>query len=184
MKKFDEHYSATRPVTCVCNLIIGTMYLDLDGETECVNHSTGEKITINFIKQGWFDSEKQKVDGYAFDEEGNKVYRFHGSWSKAFYMTELSTGDVTTLWEAHSYPDNYDQQFNFTQFAINLNSLPSSLKHKLAPTDSRFRQDQRALEEGDIDLAAKEKHRLEEKQRRARKIRKDEGDEWEPRYFE
>ena len=39
----------------------------------------------------------------------------------------------------------------------------------LPPTDSRFRTDQRALENGDIDLATQEKHRLEEKQRARRK---------------
>ena len=51
----------------------------------------------------------------------------------------------------------------------------------LAPTDSRFRPDQRALEEGNFKLAASEKHRLEEKQRAARKARG--SVEWIPRYF-
>lgn len=42
----------------------------------------------------------------------------------------------------------------------------------VAPTDSRHRTDQRALEVGDLDLATPEKMRLEEKQRQARRTRK------------
>ena len=39
----------------------------------------------------------------------------------------------------------------------------------IPPTDTRWRPDQRALELGDFKLAAKEKDRLEVKQRQARK---------------
>ena len=42
----------------------------------------------------------------------------------------------------------------------------------MAPTDSRLRPDQRALEVGDLELATPEKMRLEEKQRAARRTRK------------
>ncbi len=38
-----------------------------------------------------------------------------------------------------------------------------------APTDCRFRPDLRAYENGDLELAASEKHRLEELQRKRRK---------------
>jgi hypothetical protein len=42
------------------------------------------------------------------------------------------------------------------------------MKAVLPRSDSRLRPDQRALEENNIDLATKEKTRLEEKQRAAR----------------
>lgn len=54
---------------------------------------------------------------------------------------------------------------------MNLNNLPEKMKAKLPRSDSRLRTDQRALENGDFDLATIEKHRLEEKQRYARKWR-------------
>ena len=41
----------------------------------------------------------------------------------------------------------------------------------MAPTDTRRRPDQRALENGDMKLATSEKNRLEEKQRAVRKYR-------------
>jgi len=43
-----------------------------------------------------------------------------------------------------------------------LNYLSDGLKEKLPPTDSRLRPDQRALENGETELAIREKHRLEE----------------------
>jgi len=46
---------------------------------------------------------------------------------------------------------------------MNLNNLPEEMKGKLPRSDSRFRTDQRALEENNIELATEEKHRLEEK---------------------
>jgi len=54
----------------------------------------------------------------------------------------------------------------------------------LAPTDSRFRGDQRLFEEGKIAEADLEKIRLEEKQRALRKERADNDIEHEPYFFD
>ena len=48
------------------------------------------------------------------------------------------------------------------------------------PTDSRFRPDQRLLENGDVDAASSEKFRLEEKQRGARRLRESRRERWRP----
>lgn len=39
------------------------------------------------------------------------------------------------------------------------------------------------MEDGEYDLAAEEKNRVEEKQRAARRDREAKGEEWEPRWF-
>ncbi len=54
----------------------------------------------------------------------------------------------------------------------------------LPPTDTRFRPDQRALENGDFKLAAFEKNRLEEKQRAVRKYNEKNKIEFKPSYFD
>lgn len=66
---------------------------------------------------------------------------------------------------------------------MSLNELERDMKGQLCPTDSRLRPDIRLLEQGDIDGAAAEKTRLEEKQRTARKALKKNTDAWNPRYF-
>lgn len=66
---------------------------------------------------------------------------------------------------------------------MSLNELDSDMERCLCPTDSRLRPDIRKLEQGDIDGAAIEKTRLEEKQRDANKHRKNKKtSEWTPRY--
>lgn len=64
------------------------------------------------------------------------------------------------------------QYYQFTQFAMSLNEIDKDMDKRMCPTDSRLRPDIRKLEQGDIDGAAIEKTRLEEKQRDACKQRK------------
>lgn len=54
----------------------------------------------------------------------------------------------------------------------------------VAPTDTRRRTDQRALEDGDMKLASAEKNRLEEKQRAVRRYKEKFDIENTPAYFE
>jgi len=48
-----------------------------------------------------------------------------------------------------------------SEFSLQLNNFPPSLQQLVAPTDSRRRPDQRALEDGDIALAGERKNLLE-----------------------
>lgn len=76
------------------------------------------------------------------------------------------------------------QYYQFTLFAMSLNEMPDiKPPNRLCPTDSRFRPDVRKLEQGDIDGAASEKTRLEEKQRDSRKALKSKKEDWKPRYI-
>lgn len=74
--------------------------------------------------------------------------------------------------------------YHFTQFGLQLNYLPDDLKKILPKTDSRMRPDQRALENGDLELATLEKQRLEEVQREARKKRQEAGVDFQAKYFQ
>ncbi len=56
-----------------------------------------------------------------------------------------------------------------SHFTLQLNYLPEHLKSSLPPTDSRWRPDQRALEDGDLALAARQKNLLEVRQRKTRR---------------
>ncbi|MGH0150301.1 UNVERIFIED_CONTAM: hypothetical protein FKN15_045802 [Acipenser sinensis] len=82
------------------------------------------------------------------------------------------------LWRVASRPPDSTQMYNFTNFAVTLNEMDPELIGVLAPTDCRFRPDIRAMENGDMALASREKERLEEKQRGARKERAKNEDEW------
>ena len=60
---------------------------------------------------------------------------------------------------------------------VSLSLSPPAVK---CPTDSRYRPDQRLLENGDVDEASDEKFRLEEKQRTARRLRESRKERWRP----
>ncbi|XP_026553192.1 oxysterol-binding protein-related protein 2 isoform X2 [Pseudonaja textilis] len=87
------------------------------------------------------------------------------------------------LWRISSRPSNSSQMYNFTSFAVTLNELEKGMEDILAPTDCRLRPDIRHMENGEIDQASKEKERLEEKQRAARKDRAKEEIDWRTRWF-
>ncbi|KAH9415759.1 Oxysterol-binding protein- protein 1 [Dermatophagoides pteronyssinus] len=90
----------------------------------------------------------------------------------------LDINNSRILWKAEPRPEHSSQYYNFNWFTFGLNELPEDdnerqeLLKRLPPTDSRLRPDIRKLEEGDLDVAAAEKNRLEEKQREARRLRK------------
>ncbi len=50
-------------------------------------------------------------------------------------------------------------QYNFGDFALNLNHLNLQLMKDICPTDARLRSDQRAFEDGLDELASTEKLR-------------------------
>jgi hypothetical protein len=61
--------------------------------------------------------------------------------------------------------------------------MDEEMKKYLPPTDCRRRPDQRFMEEGNYDTAANEKHRLEQKQRAARKIKEENQIPYKPLWF-
>ena len=88
------------------------------------------------------------------------------------------------LWKADPRPPESEKYYNFTLFSMMLNELNPDQTSRLPPTDSRLRPDIRCLENGDLDGAAKEKGRLEEKQRETRRKLKKTNRSWKTSWFD
>ncbi|XP_065220938.1 oxysterol-binding protein-related protein 1 [Planococcus citri] len=95
-----------------------------------------------------------------------------------------------TLWEVNPRKEKplndgeNNGSYHFSEFTKSLNRLDSDMIGRICPTDSRFRPDLRKLETNDIEGAASEKNRLEEKQRDVRSLRKRKKiPDWNPRWF-
>eukprot|EP00058_Branchiostoma_floridae_P002494 XP_002587982.1 hypothetical protein BRAFLDRAFT_88961 [Branchiostoma floridae] len=112
-------------------------------------------------------SPSEEADQHSPDEENMKEMLDHP--------------DSSQLWQVVPRPDHSKQYFHFTNFAMTLNELLEGMDEQLPSTDCRFRPDIRLLESGDLDKAAQEKNRLEEKQRAARKLRIKQKQQWTPR---
>eukprot|EP01097_Dermamoeba_algensis_P003710 TRINITY_DN2539_c0_g1_i4.p1 TRINITY_DN2539_c0_g1~~TRINITY_DN2539_c0_g1_i4.p1 ORF type:complete len:345 (+),score=62.41 TRINITY_DN2539_c0_g1_i4:479-1513(+) len=184
----NEFITWHKITTCVHNIILGSPWIDHYGTMELVNHTNGGKCILNFIKpSSWFSTEASLcIQGFVYDNNGNQKYKINGKWTEGLTAQTVNgseEGEPFQIWKVKPAPEKSALQFLYTHFTIQLNQLTEEMKPFLAPTDSRLRPDQRALENCILDLAAKEKSRLEDKQRAARKSREKEGVEWEPRWF-
>jgi hypothetical protein len=76
-------------------------------------------------------------------------------------VIDPKTGISTVIWTKTKYPENTELMYGMSHFSLQLNYFPKRLHGVVAPTDTRRRPDQRALENGDMKTAAFEKNRLE-----------------------
>ncbi|XP_066269069.1 oxysterol-binding protein-related protein 1-like isoform X3 [Branchiostoma lanceolatum] len=277
-----EVYTWQNVNSCVHNIIVGKLWIEQYGEMEVKNHTTAEKVVLNFRPSGWFGKELHKIDGYVYDKEKNKRRALYGRWTENMYSVDVElfedmkrkekekkkgrtetspsstklfrrngassnqsqdgvdgamgegevslfpvspseepdhdqqspdeehmkkmlchpdsnqlwqvvprpehseqaqTSENCLLWRAEAKSQHASKYFHFTNFAMTLNELLEGMDERLPSTDCRFRPDIRLLEAGDLDKAAQEKNRLEEKQRAARKLRIKQKQQWTPRWF-
>ncbi|XP_049776943.1 oxysterol-binding protein-related protein 1-like [Schistocerca cancellata] len=139
---------------------------------------------LNSLKVGPFKSNSQSEASFSADDGCPIPEPVDGDIPKCDSTYSIDIPNSVTMWEADPRPENAADYYQFTLFAMSLNEMEEGMREKLCPTDCRLRPDIRKLEEGDIDGAAAEKTRLEEKQRDARKARKGKkAVEWAPRWF-
>lgn len=167
---WDERFEFNPPTLTFHGLIMGSPYIDINCKAVLKNLSKSKNrhAEINYHRRGWTAASHFKIDGKVYLDK-DVVVTFEGKWSESVTMTDLRTGVSEVVWTKHPYPENWEKQYGMTHHSLQLNYLPNWLRGKLPPTDSRFRPDQRALENGDFELASQEKHRLEVKQRAVRK---------------
>uniref|UniRef100_A0A7N9AWI0 Oxysterol-binding protein n=1 Tax=Mastacembelus armatus TaxID=205130 RepID=A0A7N9AWI0_9TELE len=210
--KHNEAYTWSNPYCCVHNIILGKLWIEQYGTVEIVNHSTGDKCVLNFKPCGMFGKELHKVEGYIQDKSKKKRCVIYGKWTECMWSVDPQAYEThknglcglnedadempevqetvsvipgsTLLWRIDSRPAHSSVMYNFTNFAMSLNELEPGMEAILAPTDCRFRPDIRAMENGNMDEASREKERLEEKQRASRKERAKNDEEWSTRWFQ
>ncbi len=74
-----------------------------------------------------------------------------GEWGPPtrVYQQYIVNGDDDTTW---------DEIYRMNDIALTLNQVDDELLEQLPPTDSRFRPDMKAMEEGDSELCLSEKY--------------------------
>eukprot|EP00735_Rhodelphis_limneticus_P015137 TRINITY_DN92_c0_g1::TRINITY_DN92_c0_g1_i1::g.14816::m.14816 TRINITY_DN92_c0_g1::TRINITY_DN92_c0_g1_i1::g.14816 ORF type:complete len:726 (+),score=117.04,sp/Q8L751/ORP1C_ARATH/39.77/3e-163,Oxysterol_BP/PF01237.13/2.1e-113,PH_11/PF15413.1/1.2e-06,PH_11/PF15413.1/2.1e+03,PH/PF00169.24/0.0019,PH/PF00169.24/1.5e+04,PH/PF00169.24/6.8e+03,PH_8/PF15409.1/1.1e+02,PH_8/PF15409.1/4.9 TRINITY_DN92_c0_g1_i1:100-2277(+) len=181
--QFDDgqHFTFNKVTTTVCNVIIGKLYVEHHGTmtfTDVTNPNDPKQVcSLKFKQSSIWDKQSHQVRGNIMD--GTEVRgTVHGTWDEQLFLSQPDAVEPTLLWRVCPHPD--ETIYNMTLFALQLNEITPDCEGKLAPTDSRLRPDQRHLENGFFDMANKEKLRLEQKQREARKLQ--EGG-WKPRWF-
>ncbi|XP_014671474.1 PREDICTED: oxysterol-binding protein-related protein 6-like [Priapulus caudatus] len=179
LPRWNEKYKWNKVTTCIHNLLGGQRWVDQYGEMfiQC-NDIT---CKMEFSKAAYWSEKASEVHGVITDPQGNTIKQIFGKWNETFYCGVAPSAKC--VWRPGAMPQDYEQYYGFTRFAIELNELESELAKFLPPTDTRFRPDQRALEEGLVDLAEAEKLKVEQMQRERRKNREESSIEYEARWF-
>ncbi|KAI8283590.1 Oxysterol-binding 2 [Colletotrichum sp. SAR11_57] len=200
----EDLYTWKKVTSSVIGIITGNPTLDNYGPMEVKNHTTGEVCQMEFVPRGWKASSAYKVTGKVLDADGRVRYSIGGRWNSKLYArfspgyeanvddpgdaASIGKGSLNDpnkaflIWQANPRPPNIP--FNLTPFVLTFNHIDDKLRPWIAPTDSRLRPDQRAMEDGEYDYAAEEKDRLEVAQRARRKHREENGIEFHPAWFE
>nr|AIM47940.1 OSBPL6 [Pantodon buchholzi] len=184
LSRYGDHYEWNKVVTCIHNVFSQQRWLEHYGEV--LIHNTKSNVCtckITFVKSRYWGSENNvnEVQGAVLNQAGEVVHRFGGFWHQGIFCDTLPTPKC--LWKPTPQPENSFLYFGFSRFAMELNELMPEMHSVLPPTDTRFRPDQRLLEEGKVNESDGRKDEVEEKQRTRRKLLAKKGEEHMPRFF-
>ena len=180
-----DRFSWSPATSFLRNIIAGEKYIEPVGTMTVTNEVTGEHALVTFKPGGMFSGRSEDVVVQVFDLSGNELPSgLVGKWTTSLSTTENGNPiPGPPLWSVADLIPGVSKRYGLTTFAASLNEITALERDHSAPTDSRLRPDQRAVEEGDLGKAEEWKARLEEGQRERRKALEDQGAEWAPRWF-
>ncbi|KAL1968341.1 hypothetical protein VTN77DRAFT_1870 [Rasamsonia byssochlamydoides] len=167
-----ETYLITLPSLHIESLIYGTPFVELEKHTKIAS-STGYIAKIDYSGKGWLSGKKNSFTAILYKEsdgEKNPLYTADGQWSSSFVIK-----DARTKQEVETYN------------VVNIKTTPLTV----APLEEQDPYESRrawhdvacAIERGDMDATSAAKSKIENAQRELRKKEKEEGREWERRFF-
>ncbi|KAJ7322421.1 hypothetical protein JRQ81_018708 [Phrynocephalus forsythii] len=179
---FRDHYEWNKVTSCIHNILSGQRWIEHYGEIIVKNLNDNScHCKLTFVKTKYWNHNVNEIEGSVLDKNGKVVQRLFGKWHESMYCGTPSSANC--IWRANPMPKDYEQWYGFTQFALELNELDPLTRPLLPSTDTRFRPDQRLLEEGNIEGAEIQKQRIEQLQRERRKVLEENNMEHQPRFF-
>lgn len=167
---YDEDFLITLPSLHIEGLITGSPYVELNRQSY-ITSSSGYTAKIDYSGRGWISGKKNSFTAslYPHDKtEKDAIYTIDGQWTEAF---TIKKGKTTV--------ETYDARTNKT--------TPLTL----APVEEQDELESRrawqkvaaGIAVGDMDTTGREKSIIENQQREMRRVEREEGREWERRYF-
>ncbi|KAK5855295.1 hypothetical protein PBY51_005407 [Eleginops maclovinus] len=179
---FGDHYEWNKVTSCIHNILSGQRWIEHYGEMSIKNiNSDACQCKVTFVKARSWSSTVNEIEGVITDSNGKVVHSIFGKWHESVFQGDPPS--ATCIWRSNTMPVDQDQYYGFTQFAVELNELDSTLRPLLPTTDTRFRPDQRLLEEGNIEGAEEQKQRIEQLQRERKKVLQENNMTHQPRFF-
>ncbi|CAL8247094.1 unnamed protein product [Lota lota] len=175
-------YEWNKVTSCIHNILSGQRWIEHYGEIAIRNSCSDIcQCKVTFVKAKYWNSSVNEVEGTITDHKGKVIHRLFGKWHQGVYCGDPPS--ATCIWRANSMPVDHEKYYGFTKFAIELNELKPSHRLLLPPTDTRFRMDQRLLEEGHLEEAEEQKQRIEQLQRDRRRQLEDSNLTHQSKFF-
>jgi len=197
LKSSNDHFVFNKPDAFMKGLVFGTPHYDFKG---IININEINNLKASAILEFFEEGKKQKTPGYfegkILDENKEIRYLIKGKWDTNLYITDKDGLNKIEIWESSKEEflcnsdfinnyliSEYSCNFNFLGESNNSKKNRKNLEDILPPTDSRFRRDQKYVEERKLEIAQREKERLENLQRIRHKKFEEEKIKYCPNYF-
>ncbi|XP_060636885.2 oxysterol-binding protein-related protein 7 isoform X1 [Anolis sagrei] len=182
LPRFGDHYEWNKVTSCIHNILSGQRWIEHYGEVLIRNtRDSTYHCKLTFCKARYWGSGVNEVQGAILSHSGKVIHRLFGKWHDGLYRGVPPVGKC--IWRPNPMPRDYEKNYGFTQFALELNELTPELKRLLPSTDTRLRPDQRYLEEGNAQAAESQKRRIEQLQRDRRRVMEDNNILHQARFF-
>ncbi|KAM5157172.1 oxysterol-binding protein-related protein 3 [Mantella aurantiaca] len=179
---FEDHYEWNKVTSCIHNILSGQRWIEHYGEIIIKNTKNDScHCKVTFIKAKYWNPNVHEIEGTVVDRNGKVVHRLFGKWHESIFCGSPSS--PVCIWRANPMPKDSELYYGFTKHALQLNEFDPKTKSLLPCTDTRFRPDQRLLEEGNVEGAEAQKQRIEQLQRERRRVLEENNLEHQPRYF-
>ncbi|XP_018122878.1 oxysterol-binding protein-related protein 3 isoform X2 [Xenopus laevis] len=179
---FGDHYKWNKVTSCIHNILSGQRWIEHYGEIIIKNNNSDAcHCKVTFLKTKYWNPNVHEIEGTIMDRNGKVVHRLFGKWHESIFYG--SPSEPTCIWRANPMPKDAELYYGFTKYAFQLNEMDPKIKCFLPSTDTRFRPDQRYLEEGNTDSAEMQKERIEQLQRERKKVLEENNLEHQPRFF-
>lgn len=182
-KKTNYDYTISKPVFLISG-VVGGIRINYSGVSVIENaHDKNLRLEIEFL-------EKKKGKELGFLEgkvtnNGNTVYLLKGNWNSYVNYCDPDGGNVVNIWKIieDKYLEYKEGEYNIPSYSYNLNYINDEMRSVLPPTDSRLRPDVREYEEGDNELAASIKAKIDKNEKEKFTKMDKEKILYQPNYF-
>lgn len=169
LNKHNEEYTWNKATSCIHNILGGQRWVEHYGEVVVTNHTRGIVCKLNYAKSSYFSAKKYEVYGQVYaQDDGPALHHLFGRWNESIFHGQ-SESTAKCIWRPGALPPDHQLYYGFTKFAMELNEIDKEQENNYPCTDTRFRPDQRLLEQGRVEDAEMEKRMVEQNQRDMRK---------------
>lgn len=168
---YDEDYLITLPSLHIEGLIVGSPYVELNSSTY-IQSSSGYTVRVDYSGKGWVSGKKNSFTAVLYPEgkEKDAIYKADGQWTDTFQIRDAKTKAVV---------DKFDHKVTKTTPLL----VAPIEQQDHFETRRAWKKVADAINKGDLDTTSAEKTIIETRQREMRKQEKDEGREWERKFF-